>query len=141
LIVAAAARSGAHTRANRGPQSRAGHLGRDSGQPVRTVGDGTAKAGRQPLTHRASHDSGIPSFEMSAADVVVKAGDTIDFIVDIGRVLNSDQFLWSPVIKAGGTTWNARAEFSGPKSAPELLTPWEQYAQVLLLANEFSFAD
>jgi hypothetical protein len=79
--------------------------------------------------------------EMSAADVVVKAGDTIDFIVDIGRVLNSDQFLWSPVIKAGGTTWNARAEFSGPKSAPELLTPWEQYAQVLLLANEFSFAD
>jgi hypothetical protein len=78
---------------------------------------------------------------MSATNLLVKAGDTIDFIVDIGGTLNSDQFLWAPVIKSEGTTWDARAEFDGPKPAPVLLTPWEQYAQVLLLANDFAFVD
>jgi len=79
--------------------------------------------------------------DMTATNIVVKAGDTIDFIVDIGGTLNADQFLWVPVIKTDETTWNARAEFDGPRPAPELLTPWEQYAQVLLLANEFAFVD
>lgn len=79
--------------------------------------------------------------DMAVAHVAVQAGDTIDFIVDIGGTLNSDQFLWAPVIKAGETTWNARSEFDGPRPAPSLLTPWEQYAQVLLLANEFAFID
>jgi hypothetical protein len=78
---------------------------------------------------------------MSATDIVVKAGDTIDFIVDIGGTLNSDQFLWAPVLTEGATKWDARAEFSGPMPAPEQLTAWEQYAQVLLLANEFAFVD
>jgi hypothetical protein len=78
---------------------------------------------------------------MPATNILVKAGDTIDFIVDIGGTLNSDQFLWAPVIKAEGTNWNARAEFDGPRPAPQYLTPWEQYAQVLLLANEFAFVD
>jgi hypothetical protein len=78
---------------------------------------------------------------MSATNVVVKAGDTIDFIVDIGGTLNSNQFLWAPVVTEGATKWDARAEFSGPMPAPQHLTAWEQYAQVLLLANEFAFVD
>ena len=78
---------------------------------------------------------------MTATNVVVKAGDTLDFIVDIGGTLNADQFLWAPVIKAAETTWDARGEFDGPRPAPQLLTVWEQYAQVLLLANEFAFVD
>jgi hypothetical protein len=78
---------------------------------------------------------------MTATNIVVKAGDTIDFVVDIGGNLNNDQFLWSPVIMAEGTKWDARAEFDGPRPAPVYLTPWEQYAQVLLLANEFAFVD
>ena len=78
---------------------------------------------------------------MAGTNIVVKAGDTIDFIVDIGGTLNSDQFLWAPVIKAGETSWDARAEFDGPRPATEYLTAWEQYAQVLLLANEFAFVD
>ena len=78
---------------------------------------------------------------MTATNLVVKAGDTIDFIVDIGGTLNSDQFLWAPVIKTDDTTWDARADFDGPRPAPQLLTAWEQYAQVLLLANEFAFVD
>ena len=78
---------------------------------------------------------------MTATNVVVKAGDTLDFIVDIGGTLNSDQFLWALAIKAADTTWDARAEFDGPRPAPQLLSAWEQYAQVLLLANEFAFVD
>ena len=78
---------------------------------------------------------------MTATNLAVKAGDTIDFIVDIGGTLNSDQFLWVPVIKSVEATWDARAEFDGPRPAPQLLTAWEQYAQVLLLANEFAFVD
>ena len=78
---------------------------------------------------------------MTATNVVVKAGDTLDFIVDIGGTLSHDQFLWVPVIHAEETKWDARAEFDGPHPAPQFLTPWEQYAQVLLLANEFAFVD
>ena len=79
--------------------------------------------------------------EMSAPNLAVQAGDTIDFIVDIGNTLSYDQFLWAPVITADGDRWDARAEFTGPRRATELLTAWEQYAQVLLLANEFAFVD
>jgi Protein of unknown function (DUF1553)/Protein of unknown function (DUF1549) len=78
---------------------------------------------------------------LSVANISVKAGDTIDFVVDIGDTLSYDQFLWSPLITAADTKWDARAEFNGPSPLPVLLTPWEQYAQVLLLANEFAFAD
>lgn len=81
---------------------------------------------------------------MSAANIELKANDTLDFIVDIHAGLNSDQFKWAPSIAAVGETsaWEARKEFRGP-SPPYLppLKPWEQYAHVLLLANEFSFVD
>ncbi len=78
---------------------------------------------------------------MSGTNIAVKAGDTLDFIVDIGGTLNADQFLWAPVIKAEETSWDARAEFDGPRLAPQYMTAWEQYTQVLLLANEFAFVD
>ncbi|HKX63205.1 MAG TPA: DUF1553 domain-containing protein, partial [Verrucomicrobiae bacterium] len=79
--------------------------------------------------------------ELSATNVLMKAGDTLDFIVDIGNTLNSDQFLWVPTLHADAQNWSARDEFDGPRPAPRFLTPWEQYAQVLLLANEFAFVD
>lgn len=89
--------------------------------------------------HHHRIDLSIPRLE-------VQPGDTLDFIVDIAGGLNSDQFLWAPRITALGpdsrSTWDAQKEFSGPPpvSLPPLL-PWEQYAQVLLLANEFLFLD
>ena len=79
---------------------------------------------------------------MSATGIDVKQGDTIDFIVDIRDGLNSDQFLWSPAIACTGAIWDAKKEFRGPLPAnAQPLKPWEQYAHVLLLANEFSFVD
>ena len=62
-------------------------------------------------------------------------------MVDIGGTLNADQFLWAPVITTEGKKWDAKAEFNGPTPPPQLLTAWEQYAQVLLLSNEFLFVD
>jgi len=73
--------------------------------------------------------------------VQLDAGDTLDFVVDIGGNLNSDQFLWAPTLNAKPAIWSAQADFTGPKPQPILLTPWEQFAQVLLLSNEFAFVD
>lgn len=92
--------------------------------------------------------------EMAVPAVEVKQGDTLDFVVDFRDGLNSDQFKWAPVITvldvaaanatapAAIASWNAKVEFSGPAPAYNPpLKPWEQYAQVLLLSNEFVFVD
>ncbi len=88
--------------------------------------------------------------DLSLAAIAFQAGDTLDFIVDIGDGLNSDQFLWSPTITvsqnttgSGGDTaqgaWDARKDFSAqPKTH---LSSCEQLAQVLMLSNEFMFVD
>lgn len=83
--------------------------------------------------------------------VLLKAGDTLDFVVDHNGNLNNDDFRWVPVIKVAKeesaansmiAEWNAEKEFGGtPEALPEPLQPWEQYAQVLLLGNEFVFVD
>jgi mono/diheme cytochrome c family protein len=94
--------------------------------------------------------------DMAVASVEVKAGDTLDFIVDIKKVLNSDQYLWAPVIttlnqppapidnstQSPTRVWSAKQDFAGPPEPYRPpLRPWEQYVQVLLLANEFMFVD
>ncbi|MBL9134853.1 MAG: DUF1553 domain-containing protein [Verrucomicrobiales bacterium] len=79
--------------------------------------------------------------DMGLNDMSVKAGETIDFIVDIGGTLNSDQFKWAPKITSAEQAWDARKDFTGPKPEPTYLAPWEQYVQVLLLSNEFAFLD
>ena len=79
--------------------------------------------------------------EMNVPSVSLKAGETLDFVVDINGELNSDQHLWSPVIRETTTQqiWNAEQDFAGPK--PSWLNSWEQLAQVLLIANELMFVD
>ncbi|MFN3484578.1 MAG: hypothetical protein ACK44W_03740, partial [Planctomycetota bacterium] len=63
-----------------------------------------------------------------------------------------DSFEWAPVVRlvernaatAGGAPreWNAQADFAGPPGASARpLDPWEKYAQVLVLTNEFMFVD
>jgi mono/diheme cytochrome c family protein len=81
--------------------------------------------------------------EFDAEPVEVEAGDTIDFVVDFREGLNSDQYLWSPKIRelgpASTANWDATRDFVGP-TEPRL-TPLEQLAQVLLMANESMFVD
>ena len=81
--------------------------------------------------------------------LAMRAGDTLDFIVDIGGGLNSDQFLWTPEIRLAGSAgsggdeppqlWRADRDFAG--ASPASLDPWQQLAQVLMLANECLFVD
>ena len=90
------------------------------------------------------------SADLNFDTLAFKAGDTLDFVVDIGEVLNSDQFLWSMRIHETGTvgaggddvpaqTWDAEKDFAAqPRSQ---LNGWEQLVQVLMLANEFMFVD
>ncbi len=88
--------------------------------------------------------------------VVLKCGDTLDFLVDCREGDNSDGFGWAPIIRAlkpaantdtqivsiNGMEWSAANEFTGPAVPPaKPLTPWEKYAQALLAANEFVFVE
>jgi hypothetical protein len=89
--------------------------------------------------------------EARAASVQVARGDTIDFIVDLRTTIEFDSFTWAPVIELAAqegssskhrVQWNAQEDFSGPEKEPkQLLNAWEQYAQVLLMANETVFVD
>jgi mono/diheme cytochrome c family protein len=101
---------------------------------------------RSATVHNSKAELAIPSVE-------VHRGETLDFIVDFRDGLNSDMFKWAPVITRIGPLaaessepadkkWDAKKEFAGPAAPPTVpLTPWEQYAQVLLLSNEFVFVD
>jgi mono/diheme cytochrome c family protein len=110
------------------------------------VGDGvrcTIVSSRAGRLASATVLHGKQTLEVAKVDVI--AGETIDFVVDIGAVLNSDQHLWAPEIdEIGGSSpsqhgWRAERDFSGPPV--RLLDGWEQLAQVLLLSNELLFVD
>lgn len=86
------------------------------------------------------------SLDINHLDVHMSAGQTLDFAVDIGGGLNSDQFLWQidiydqPAAESDAApAWNSSADFSS--SQDHSLTAWEQLAQVLLCSNEFIFVD
>ena len=82
------------------------------------------------------------SAEAKLDRVEVKAGETIDFLVDARTGHNSDGFRWHPTITGDLGTFDSQAQFAGPAAArPAALKPWEQYAQVLLETNEFMFVD
>jgi hypothetical protein len=78
--------------------------------------------------------------DFNAESLELKAGDTLDFAVDIGGTLNNDQFTWEVRITSDqATVWNSRTDFAGPRTTQ--LDPWEQLAQVLFSTNEFLFID
>jgi hypothetical protein len=95
------------------------------------------------------------SADTRVSGIHVTKGDTIDFVVDLGRGgdYSFDSFGWNVTItkepakgqaagEDSGSTWDSASEFSGPPPAkPKPLSPWEKYAQVLLESNEFAFVD
>ena len=54
------------------------------------------------------------SAETKLAGIKIEKDDTIDFVVDARRDSENDAFSWSPVIKVGSSTWNAKSDFTGP---------------------------
>lgn len=82
--------------------------------------------------------------QLDIAELDVETGETIDLVVDIGDVLNSDQYQWTATLEEvegsePGVKWDSQADFT-PRSV-DRLTPWEQLAHVLLCTNEFLFVD
>jgi len=88
--------------------------------------------------------------DFSLTSLIFRSGDSLDFVVDIADGLNSDQFLWapklSPTLAAKGAVeaavpelWDAEKDFSALPISN--LTTWEQFAQALMLSNEFMFVD
>lgn len=93
------------------------------------------------------HNSAI---DTNAVSILVEKGDTLDLVVDSAGDTGWDGFEWYPRLWLTETPeadvlkreWLTRIDFAGPAPAPpEPLHPWEQYAQVLLLTNEFMFVD
>jgi hypothetical protein len=87
------------------------------------------------VAHGAKTPTKVDRFDL-------KAGDTLDFVVDCRAEPSFDSFTWAPTVResTGATeTWNAASGFHGPSAGG--LTPWEEYAQVLMLTNEFVFVD
>jgi hypothetical protein len=80
----------------------------------------------------------------AAQTISVEGGETIDFVVDIGDVLNSDQYLWTVTLgesapQGDTVAWDSKADFT--RDTVNVLDGWEQLAQVLLCTNEFLFVD
>ena len=85
--------------------------------------------------------------EAAVPSLALRKGDTLDFLVDCRADAENDTFQWTPLIRAleGGASaseWSAAGGFEGPPPPmPQPLTPWEKYAQALLISNEFFFTD
>ncbi|WP_254513163.1 PSD1 and planctomycete cytochrome C domain-containing protein [Anatilimnocola floriformis] len=98
---------------------------------------GRLVSSRGGLLHEAHTHNKTADFKVDTLEL--KAGDTVDFAVDIGGTLNNDQFTWEVRITAAESTWQSKADFVGPQVTQ--LDPWEQLAQVLFSTNEFLFVD
>lgn len=83
-------------------------------------------------------------------DSEIRVGDTVDLVVSCLDSDEDDGFRWHPRLYLSGDNaaqfetqdWITRFDFQGPPpTPPEPLEPWAQYAQVLLMSNEFMFVD
>jgi hypothetical protein len=144
-----------------------GHPGRDRAQAAirRWVSpvNGRVRVGGW-LAHNAAEGDGVRAFivssrhgelgrwtvhsseaETNLRGVEVRAGDTLDFIVDGGTDTRFDHFLWAPRIEAAdaGGVWDARRDFSTASQAwdEQPLNGLELLAHALLMSNEFLFVD
>jgi hypothetical protein len=83
--------------------------------------------------------------ETAVERIEVKRDDTIDFVVDCIGTDAYDSFSWAPMVRllgGAGGEWDAAKQFGGPPGKPPApLSPWEKYAQVLIMSNEFAFVD
>ena len=94
----------------------------------------------------------VRGFEVSTAirNLDVAEGEHLDFVVDSFGDYEADAFRWSPEIEEvlnaeqlssdmEPMSWSAEEGFPGVVEKP--LNRFEQFAQVLLMANEFAFSD
>jgi hypothetical protein len=116
-----------------------GMLVQQSKTPAETVRGWIVSSGTGLLGSYSAQQSQMPT---RLPRVLVKRGDTIDFVV-----AGKGPFNWAPTVrflegtKSGEPNeWNAEKDFSG-MVAPKHLEPWEKLAQVLLETNEMTFVN
>jgi hypothetical protein len=108
----------------------------EQGEGVR----GFLVSSRSGLLKHASVHHGQAEFSVGPLDV--KAGETLDFVADIGKTLSYNQFLWEGKIVVddpSGVVFDSKSDFEN--QGQTRLAPWGQLAQVLLSGNEFLFVD
>jgi Protein of unknown function (DUF1553)/Protein of unknown function (DUF1549)/Planctomycete cytochrome C len=118
-------------------------------------GDGvSARMVSSRLGVQGKWDAHNSEVNTSKGGIEVEAGDFLDFIVDCRQSNNHDGYQWLPTIKieqandgklAIGDFWKFSSDFDdvakqhAANSGPVDL--WVQFAQVLLVSNEFAFVD
>jgi hypothetical protein len=106
-------------------------------------GDGvTAIVSTQRLGEVGKWKSNNKIQATTSEPIQITKGETVDLIIHCGANESHDTYNWNPVIVRTGSdrkSWNSVNEFAGPRSAG--LDHWGMLAQVLLLSNEFQFAD
>jgi len=74
--------------------------------------------------------------------IEVRAGESIDFVVECRENASSDTFTWKVKIRGGPLVAGSVDDFEGPPAPPgKPLLPIEKLAQVLLMSNEFLYVD
>jgi hypothetical protein len=116
-----------------------GHLNRPApagnGVHARIVSDRHGQLAEFLVEPKATAPTPLPRFD-------IKAGETLDFVVESRGDENSDGFEWRATLRdADGPEFSSKAQFAGPSPKFQPLTPWEKFAQVLLQTNEFVFVD
>ena len=117
-----------------------------SGELIHTANAGNGVHGRIVSDRQgqlAEIDAGPKTTVPSRIDrIELKAGETLDFVLESKGEDNSDGFSWHTVLRTtDGVAFDAKKQFAGPPPKIEPFTPWERFAQVLLETNEFLFVD
>jgi hypothetical protein len=149
--------------------AKGGHVGNDHKHAaIRrwTAGSAGTISIKSEIIHQAASGEGVRCWivasrggVLKSADVfngrkrldvdslAIEPGDTVDFVVDYGQSLDSDDFVWAPIITQTSpaadaaanpitTTWNSENNFPRVE-----LTPLEQLTQILLVSNDLMFVD
>ena len=101
----------------------------EAGDGIRAFVLASGTALHATAAHNTTMDLNVKSLE-------VRQGQQIDFVVDINKILNSDQFLWqisvTDIDEAINeySDWNSKRDFHHDDVTP--LTPWEQLTHVLM---------
>lgn len=103
--------------------------------------DGHIVSSKRGVLAEWTVETGAKSTAVAFAEV--KPGEHIDFVVSCRANDNYDTYHWNATLtlehRGDRQTWNTEQTFRGPM--PEPLDLWSQYAQVLLMSNEFLYVD
>jgi len=116
--------------------------GAEQGNGIRASVYGPGGKIKEWISHNETADTSLKM-------IAVKKGAVIDFVVDAIGDGYYDSFQWFPVLVAQDgkreRLWSSKRDFPSPKKSvagkiqPGEFGPWQSYAQVLLMSNEFVF--